>query len=173
MGSIDRFDVWYLSGEKAGSDDTIILYDDNGSLILDDEALDFKGSKMGLRIDRSGIAAVSLSGIRLTTKRALFALSAGLAIWLPIFLVALLISIPMAFLLDNWLTVPACLSPLMLGAVASALIGFLAGRTAKWVKVDFTDPEGRGRSAYFADRSGFGLGGTFGGTKRLYERISG
>lgn len=173
MGSIGRFDVWYLSGEKAESDDALVLYDDSGTLAFDEEVLEFKGSKMGLRIDRKLIGSVSLSGTKLSLRRALLSFSIGIAMWLPIILVALLISIPIAIILDNWLTVPVCLVPPLLIALVSVMVSFLAGRSAKWAKVDYTDQDGKKRSAYFADRSGFGLRGYLGGTKRLCEMLSG
>ena len=48
---------------------------------------------------------------------------------------------------------------------------FVAAGPTKWVRVEYLDPSGDRRCAYFTDGSAFGWGKVFGGTTRLYEAM--
>jgi xanthine/uracil/vitamin C permease (AzgA family) len=52
-------------------------------------------------------------------------------------------------------------------------LGLLVGLSTKWIMVKYKNQENNEKKAYFADASGAGWLGIFGGTQKIYEQLSG
>jgi hypothetical protein len=171
MASKGTFRVWYLSGEQINDADALVLHEDVGPLSLDENHIVFNGSRVQLRIDREKIGTVSMEPLKLSQKRTVAAYIGSLLLWWPVLAIALLVSVVIAFFMKNWLPVPICLAPVLLLHLISFIMGFLAGMSVKWIKINYSDELGNKRSAYFYDKSGVEFFGMLGGTKKLYEMI--
>jgi hypothetical protein len=171
MGRKNDFTVWYISGEKAESERTLILHDDSGHLRIGEDKVEFEGKRTKLSIDRDRIGKISMEPLRFSPRRAVAAYFISLTIWLPLIGIALLVSAAATFILKSWLPVPVCLGMVLLLHAIVFISSYLAGMSVKWIRIGYADENGRQRSSYFYDRSGFEFLGMFGGSKELYERI--
>jgi hypothetical protein len=157
--------VWYATPDRAGSLTKLVVFDDAGSLEVSPRGSAFSGRNG--RIDLGGISSVSLSRQRLPWVT--YALVN--AVTLPA------LALPVGVLLGMrpdlaggwWLALVASLVGLM---VAANALGVLVGISTRWVVVDYTDEYGQVWRAYFADASGLGWGGIFGGTRRVYRALA-
>lgn len=157
--------VWYATPDRAGSLTKLVVFDDAGSLAVAPQGCAFSG-KNG-RIDVGGISAVSLSRQRLpwgtyALVNAVTVPVLALPVWL------LLGSRPE--LAVGWGL--ALVAGLVCLLVAGNALGVLVGISTRWVVVEYADEHGQARRAYFADASGFGWGGIFGGTQRVYRALA-
>jgi hypothetical protein len=156
--------VWYATPERAASLTKLVVFDDSGSLEVSPQECTFSGKREILDLDT---CTVSLARQRLPWVT--YALMNALLVPVLLLYVWSLLSAGLD-LTSGWSLVGVAA---VLGVMAAANgLGLLVGISTPWVLVEYKDEHGQVRRAYFADASGFGWGGIFGGTKRMYQALA-
>jgi hypothetical protein len=157
--------VWYATPARAASLTKLVVFDDSGSLEVSPQESFFSGRRG--RIDLGSASVVSLTRQRLPWV--IYALI-NAALVPPLLLFPwFLLGSRLDFTSGFGLVVVVGLVAVM---IASNAIGMLVGINTPWVLVEYEDKDGQFQQAYLADASGFGWGGIFGGTKRIYQAIA-
>jgi hypothetical protein len=156
--------VWYATQDRAASLTKLVVFDDSGSLEVSPQGYTFSGKR--------GILDLGTSSVSLACQRPPWVTYVLMnAVLVPVLLLCVgsLLSARLD-LTSGWgLVVIAAIITVM--AAANGL-GLLVGICTPWMLVEYKDKHGQVRRAYFANASGFGWGGIFGGTKRMYQALA-
>lgn len=155
--------VWYATPDRAASLTKLVVFDDSGSLEVSPQGSIFSGKRGMLDL---GIRTVSLSRQRLPWVT--YGLTNAMLVPVLLLFVWFLLSSRFDLTGDLYFTAVAVIIVVM---AAANVLGLLVGISTPWVLVEYKDKHGQARRAYFADASGFGWGGIFGGTKRMYQAL--
>jgi hypothetical protein len=141
--------IWYASEQKIKSISKLIVYDEKGQLDIDEKNIVFSGNKSTIKMEIGRITNITLARQSIN--------------WI-IYLIMNLIFLP--FLACSLGIIPAILLLIIVN-----IPGLMIGWNTRWTLIEYQDEKGNQEKAYFADGSGFGWGGLFGGTGKLYNSL--
>jgi hypothetical protein len=156
--------VWYATPDRAASLTKLVVFDDSGSLEVSPQGCTFSGKRgiLDLGTSTGSLARQRLPWVTYALMNAVLVPVLLLCVW---FLLGATLD-----LASGWFLV--VIAAVIVVMAAANVLGLLVGISTPWVLVEYKDKYGKARQAYFADASGIGWGGIFGGTKRMYQALA-
>lgn len=145
--------VWYANPSRVESAFKFLTFDDRGALTIATDEIAFEGAKWARKIAIRDIVQVRLISQRVP--------------WVTYALIdAAVLSMILALTLTGDFS-PSSLVTLVIANIA----GLAVGGATKWVAITYRDDARDMQTACFADASGVGWGGIWGGTREIYAAV--
>jgi hypothetical protein len=145
-------EAWFATQSKVESISKLWVLSDRGTLDVHPDGLSFSGKQYRLRIENVEHVRLVRQQIPWVTLLA----SNGV----------LILGMETGLLSYRLQSVTGIVVLTLLNACVLAI-----GLSTRWVEVKYRDDSGTEQLAYFANGSGFGWGGIFGGTAQMYEQL--
>lgn len=145
-------EAWFATQSRVESISKLWVLSDRGTLDVHPGGLSFSGKQYRLRIE-------NVEHVRLVRQQ---------IPWVTLLLSNGLVVLMMETGLLSY-RLRSVTGVIVLTLLNAAMLAI--GLSTKWVEVKYRDDCGNEQLAYFANASGFGWGGIFGGTAQMYEQL--
>ena len=148
--------IWYATPQRARSRTKWIVYDDVGTLAIENSQISFQGT-------RTRVEPTKIESLVLTRQ------SANIVSYFIMCLLVLPLFMLFAYIANIMFAFPIVI--VLLSCYSIVAVGLILGLSTKWIRVTFYSESGEPEEVFFADGGTQGWRGILGGTRRIFNEI--